>query len=57
MVTMFGDVTDLQQGNRFEILQHIKNSSGEVLSTPSPPLYHGGDMTKRVRVRVKKLSS
>ena len=38
--------------NRFEILQHIKNS-GEGFHPPPPPSrYHGGDMNLLVRPRV-----
>ena len=36
--------------NRFEILQHIKNS-GEGFHQPPPPLYHGGAMNLIVRPR------
>ena len=39
--------------NRFEILQHIKNSGEEFHPThPPPPWYHGGDMNLLVRPRV-----
>ena len=40
------------KANRFEILQHTKNS-GEGFLQPPPPLYHGGGMNLRVRLRVK----
>ena len=40
--------------NRFEILQHIKNSGKGFHPTPPPPtLYQGGGMNLRVRPRVK----
>ena len=38
--------------NRFEILQHIKNSVEGFYPLPPRPLYHGGGMNLRVRPRV-----
>ena len=45
----------MEGNNRFEILQHIKNSRGfyQPPPPPLPSLYHGEVMTLRVRPRVK----
>ena len=43
-----------QNRNRFEILQHIKNSGeGSIHPHPPPHLVPGGGMNLRVRPRVK----
>ena len=42
--------------NRFEILQHIKNT-GEGFHQPSLPLYHGGGVNLRVHPRVKRAAN
>ena len=41
--------------NRFEIMQHTKNSGEGFLQPPppSPTLYYGGGINLRVRLRVK----
>ena len=44
--------------NRFEILQHIKNSVEGFYPHPPPcPLYYGGGMNLRVRPRVNPVKS